>query len=238
MSHSDILSILIPAYNEAANIGTLLEMVARVELPYAVTKQIIVVDDGSSDRTLAIARDFAQRHAALGIEVMAHDHNCGKGAAIRTALARATGRYVIIQDADLELEPADIAVLLRYMIDENLPVVYGSRFLGVGNTHTYRSYYLGGRIVSWVANVLYGQHITDEPTCYKLFRREVLQRIDLKCTGFEFCPEVTAKVSKLGYKIKEVPIHYKPRTLEEGKKLHWSDGLEAVWTLLKYRFTN
>lgn len=238
MSHSDTLSILIPAYNEAANIGTLLEMVAGVDLPYAVSKQIIVVDDGSSDSTLAIARDFAQRHAALGIEVMAHDHNRGKGAAIRTALARATGRYIIIQDADLELEPADIAVLLRYMIDENLPVVYGSRFLGVGNTHTYRSYYLGGRIVSWVANVLYSQHITDEPTCYKLFRREVLQRIDLKCTGFEFCPEVTAKVSKLGYKIKEVPIHYKPRTLEEGKKLHWSDGLEAVWTLLKYRFTN
>lgn len=238
MSQAETLSILIPAYNEAANIGTLLEKVAAVDLPYGVREQIIVVDDGSSDSTLAIAQDFARRHTERPVMVMAHDHNRGKGAAIRTALAHAEGRYVIIQDADLELDPSDIAVLLRYMIDENLPVVYGSRFLGVGNTHTYRSYYMGGRIVSWVANVLYGQHITDEPTCYKLFRREVLSRIDLKCTGFEFCPEVTAKVSKLGIKIKEVPIHYKPRTLEEGKKLHWSDGVEAVWTLLKYRFVD
>lgn len=239
MSSEKKLSILIPAYNEQNNIAELLRRVEQVQLPYGIGKQMIVVDDGSADETYARALEFSNGvNEGVEIVVLRHGANSGKGAAIRTALTKADGDFVIIQDADLELDPSDIAVLLKHLVDNNLRVVYGSRFLGVGNTHTYRSFYLGGRLVSWVANILYGQHITDEPTCYKLFRREVLQRITLRCRGFEFCPEVTAKVAKQGIKIEEVPIHYTPRTLEEGKKLRWTDGLEAVLTLLRYRFTD
>lgn len=246
MSAPQKLSILIPAYNEGQNISQLLQRVVEVKLPYGIVKQMIVVDDGSNDDTYDKAVAFCESfnksregESADTIEVMRHTKNQGKGAAIRTALKNATDSdYIIIQDADLELEPADIATLLQHLIDNNLKVVYGSRFLGAGNTHLYRRFYWGGRLVSMVANILYGQHITDEPTCYKLFRREILERIRLRCKGFEFCPEVTAKVAKQGIKISEVPIHYTPRTLEEGKKLRWTDGLEAVLTLIKYRFVD
>ena len=232
------LSIIIPAYNEAGNISKVIAKVCDVVLPYGIRKEIIVVDDGSKDATYDNACRYVSSNANLPVKILRHEQNHGKGRAIRTALAVITGDYVIIQDGDLELDPNDIAKLMKAMIDGNYEVVYGSRFLDKQNTSLYRSFYLGGRLVSHIANILYGQNITDEPTCYKLMRTEVLKCFNLRCEGFEFCPEVTAKIAKLGIKIHEEPIHYSPRTLAEGKKLRWTDGIEAVWTLIKYRFIN
>lgn len=235
---AETLTVIIPAYNEQAGICEVLSRVRDVELPYGVRKQVIVVDDGSRDGTWSRAKAWIDEHSNCGYILLRHEKNMGKGHAIRTALKEATGDYIVIQDGDLELEPHDIARLLREMIDNGYDAVYGSRYLGCGNSHLYRSFYLGGRLVSHIANILYSQHITDEPTCYKMIRASVMKRINLRCERFEFCPEVTAKISKLGVKIHEVPIHYHPRTLKEGKKLRWKDGAEAVWTLLKYRFTD
>ena len=132
--------------------------------------------------------------------------------------------------------PADIVRMMQRITADNLEVLYGSRFLNKSNKHSYRSFYWGGRLVSLATNILYCQKLTDEPTCYKLFSTSLLKSIKLNCTGFEFCPEVTAKVAKRGYKIKEIPISYKPRTISEGKKISWKDGVEALWVLLRYRF--
>ncbi len=232
------LTIIIPAYNEAENITKVIAKVCDVELPYGINKEVIVVDDGSKDHTAANVKEYLSSGKGLPVTLLQHETNHGKGRAIRTALQQATGDYVIIQDGDLELNPNDIAKLMKAMIDGNYDAVYGSRFLDKQNKSLYRSFYLGGRLVSHITNLLYGQNITDEPTCYKLVRAEVLKRFTLRCEGFEFCPEVTAKISKLGIKIHEEPIHYSPRTMEQGKKLRWTDGIEAVWTLIKYRFTN
>lgn len=232
------LTVIVPAYNEGRNIGALLDRVLAVRLPYGIGREIIVVDDGSADDTYDVAYAYAGAHPQESLRLLRHERNRGKGRAIRTALEYASGNYLIIQDGDLELDPNDIAMLLEALIDGGYEVVYGSRFLNKRNAVLYKRFYWGGRLVSLVANLLYGQHITDEPTCYKLFRAEVMERIRLRCERFEFCPEVTAKVSKLGIKIHEEPIHYTPRTLEEGKKLRWTDGVKAVWTLFKYRFTD
>lgn len=232
------LTIIVPAYNEGRNIGALLDRVLAVRLPYGIGREIIVVDDGSADDTYKVVDNYVKAHPQEPLRLLRHERNRGKGRAIRTALEYASGDYLIIQDGDLELDPNDIAVLLRVLVDGDYEVIYGSRFLDKRNEVLYKRFYWGGRLVSLVANLLYGQNITDEPTCYKLFRAEVMKRIRLRCERFEFCPEVTAKVSKLGIKIHEEPIHYTPRTLEEGKKLRWTDGVKAVWTLLKYRFTD
>ena len=165
------LSIIIPAYNEAGNISKVIAKVCDVVLPYGIRKEIIVVDDGSKDATYDNASRYVSSNANLPVKILRHEQNHGKGRAIRTALAVITGDYVIIQDGDLELDPNDIAKLMKAMIDGNYEVVYGSRFLDKQNTSLYRSFYLGGRLVSHIANILYGQNITDEPTCYKLMRR-------------------------------------------------------------------
>ena len=156
--------------------------------------------------------------------------------AVRTGIRAVTGDYIVMQDADPELDPNDFKKMLPFLLSGEYHVVYGSRFLAEENSHTYFSYQLGGKFLSVMTNILYRQHITDEPTCYKMFTADLLKSIPLDCEGFEFCPEVTAKVSRLGYKIKEVPIRYYPRSIEEGKKLRLSDGLKAIGTLLKYRF--
>jgi glycosyltransferase involved in cell wall biosynthesis len=162
----------------------------------------------------------------------------GKGMSIRTGLGYVTGEYVVIQDADLEYDPNDYNVLLSYLLETGGRVVYGSRYLNHENRHSYSSFYVGGRLVSLVANVLYGQRLTDEPTCYKMLETGLLRSLGLRCERFEFCPEVTAKVSKLGYRIPELPVRYYPRSISEGKKIRWWDGLEALWVLIKYRFIN
>ena len=163
------------------------------------------------------------------------EKNKGKGTAIRTGLANVTGDIVIIQDADLEYDPNDYPKLVEPILTGKANVVYGSRILGKSRK-SYWSFYMGGRFLSFLANLLYNAKITDEPTCYKVFRADMIKNINLKCRRFEFCPEVTAKVRKKGYKIYEVPIHYEPRSLKEGKKINWKDGLEAIWTLIKYKF--
>ncbi|MDR1344813.1 MAG: glycosyltransferase family 2 protein [Tannerellaceae bacterium] len=231
-----ILSIIIPVYNEEATLECLLEKVIRLAPANGAGKEIVIVNDCSTDGSERIAKEVIARHPEAQIKYTKHDVNYGKGMAIRTGLKLVTGDYVVMQDADLETEPEDLNCLLSHLMDGGGKVVYGSRFLNPVKRHSYRSFYLGGRLISLVANVLYGQRLTDEPTCYKMFETSLLKSIALKCTGFEFCPEVTAKVSKLGYKIEELPINYYPRTVGEGKKIKWYDGMEAIWTLVKYRF--
>jgi glycosyltransferase involved in cell wall biosynthesis len=220
--------VIIPCYNEQRTILTILERVQAV----AITKEIIIVDDGSTDGTRELL-------AALvvdlpGITVLFHEGNRGKGAAVATGLARAIGRVVIIQDADLEYDPEEYGAVIAPILAGEAEVVYGSRNLQP-NHYSYRVFYWGGRLVTLATNLLYGSRLTDEATCYKAFARPVIQGLHLESTGFEFCPEVTAKVLRQGYAIREVPISYHARPREEGKKIRASDGLRAIWTLLKYR---
>lgn len=230
------LSIIIPAYNEETTIHLILEKICRVELPDGIEKEIIIVDDGSKDHTEEKCREFIKSHPTINIIYHKQVPNQGKGAALRAGIGEATGKWTVIQDADLEYDPEDYIPLLKWMIANNGKVVYGSRFLKKTNKHSYLSFYIGGRMVSLTTNILYGQKLTDEPTCYKFFDTEFLKSIPLQCNGFEFCPEVTAKVCKKGIKIHEIPIRYYPRSIDEGKKINWKDGVIAIWTLLKYRF--
>lgn len=225
-----LLSVLIPAYNEVHNIQNILNKIGEVNIP----KEIIVVDDGSTDGT----RELLNTLKSDTIKVFFHEKNQGKGGAIRTAIAHAKGDIILIQDADLEYDPQDYYKLIPVIESGKEKVVYGSRFLNKQNKHSYFSFFLGGQVVTWITNVLYSQTLTDEPTCYKVFDAQLLKSIKLNCTGFEFCPEVTAKIAKLGYKIPEVPISYYPRSISEGKKINWKDGVEAIWVLFKYRFVN
>jgi len=243
------ISIIIPAYNEENSIKELLEKVLTVDLDSLnLEKEIIVIDDGSSDATIEKIKDVQKKHK--NIILLKHEKNKGKGAAIRKGIEHTTGDIIIIQDADLEYNPNEYIKLLKPFEDNEVKVVYGSRyhkikdkekrslFLGKKYKKSYSLAYLGGRILTWITNLLYNGDISDEATCYKVFRSDVLKNIKLKCTKFEFCPEVTAKVLKKGYKITEVPISYNPRTFEEGKKINYKDGFEAIWTLIKYRFVD
>jgi dolichol-phosphate mannosyltransferase len=225
------LSVIIPVYNEERTLREVLERVIRVGLD----KELIIVDDGSTDGSGDIIRSYARRP---DVTVLVHACNSGKGTAIRTGLRHVTGDIVIIQDADLEYDPDNFADLVAPIVAGRTAVVYGSRVTGPNTGKSSWSFYLGGRFLSWLTNALYGSSITDEPTCYKAFRAEVLKSIPLECTGFEFCPEVTAKILKRGHHIEEVPIRYSPRKRGEGKKIRWTDGMEAVWVLCKNRFTN
>lgn len=225
-----LLSVLIPAYNEINNIKNILDKIGEVTIPM----EIIVVDDGSTDGT----RELLNTLKSDVIKVVFHEKNRGKGGAIKTAIAHSKGDIIIIQDADLEYDPQDYYKLIPLIESGKEKVVYGSRFLNKQNKHSYFSFFLGGQVVTWITNILYFQNLTDEPTCYKVFDAKLLKSIKLNCTGFEFCPEVTAKIAKLGYKIPEVPISYYPRSISEGKKINWKDGVEAIWVLLKYRFIN
>ena len=228
-----ILSIIIPAYNEEKTIHLILDKIRDVELIEGVRKQVIIVNDHSSDQTEEVILKYKADNPILDIQYCLHSHNEGKGAAIRTGIQFVKGDFVIIQDADLEYDPNDYNLLLPLLL-KGEKVVYGSRFLMRENKHSYKSFYLGGLLVTTVTNLLYNQNLTDEPTCYKAFQSDFLRSIPLVCTGFEFCPEVTAKVAIRGYKIKEVPIHYYPRSVEEGKKIKWTDGVEALWVLFNY----
>lgn len=230
-----LLSILIPAYQEEATIGEILKRVAAIDTQaVGFDKEIVVCDDGSKDRTFAIASELAA--ADPRIRVVRHEQNRGKGAAIRTALAAATGDYVLIQDADLEYEVTDYPALLAE-VARGADVVYGSRFLDNPRpTGMKTANFIANRILTVTANLLYGMSITDEATCFKVFRTDLLRDLQLECTGFEFCPEVTAKLGRRKIKIVEVPISYTARAIEEGKKVRWTDGFEAMWVLVRERF--
>jgi len=224
------LSIIVPVYNEKHTIKAIIERLEK--LP--VEKEIIVVDDGSTDGTRQLLEGL-ERNLSADVTVIYQKENRGKGAAIRSGLEKMTGEIVVIQDADLEYEPADILELMKPVVAGQSSVVYGSRVLGK-NPKSSLCFYLGGRLLSWLTNLLYGTRITDEPTGYKLFRTEVLRSLSLTCERFEFCPEVTAKVSRRGFKIVELPIKYHPRKRKEGKKISWRDGIVAVITLFRYWF--
>jgi len=226
------LSVIIPVFNEKATIEEIIKKVKKVP----VEKEIIVVDDGSTDGTSNILKKVAdEKKINNEIKIILKEKNEGKGVAIREGLKYVNGDIVVIQDADLEYDPSDWIKMLKVMDEKKADVVYGSRVLGREKKSSL-AFYLGGRILSIITNFLYRAEITDEPTCYKMFRTEIIKNLSLKCKGFEFCPEVTAKIRKKGIKIYEVPIRYNPRSIKEGKKIRWKDGIIAIWTLIKYRF--
>jgi glycosyltransferase involved in cell wall biosynthesis len=222
------LSVIIPAFNEAA---TLEEIVRRVER-VSVEKEIVVVDDCSTDETPVIARRLA---AAGRIRLFRHEQNCGKGAALRTGFAAARGDIVVVQDADLEYDPEEIPRLMRPILAEKADVVFGSRFAG-GESHRvlYFWHFAGNRLLTLASNMLTDLNLTDMETCYKLFRREVIQEIQIEEARFGFEPEITAKVARRGWRIYETGISYSGRTYAEGKKIGWRDGARALWCIVKY----
>ncbi|MFH0797951.1 MAG: glycosyltransferase family 2 protein [Candidatus Woesearchaeota archaeon] len=220
------VSVVIPVYNEERTVAELIDKVKNVNLD----KEIIVVNDGSTDRTSEIISKIN------GIKYFNLQQNRGKGYALREGFKQVTGDVVIVQDADLELNPEEYTELIKPIVNNETKIVYGSRFLT--NPYTNFISMMANKAVTITANVLYNAELTDEATCYKIFTKDVLKDIDLKCTRFEFCPEFTAKVLKKGYSIKELPISFKPRFKEDGKKVRWRDGFEALWTLLKYRFVD
>jgi dolichol-phosphate mannosyltransferase len=219
------LSVIIPVYNEERTISELISRVKGVKLE----KEIIVVDDGSTDGTPGILDKID------GITLV-HKENGGKGSAILEGIKAVTGEVIVIQDADLEYDPNDFVAMMEIMQKERADVVYGSRILHQDYHISYRRYFWGGKLVTFIANILYGLSITDEPTCYKMIRTGLLKSLNLRCVRFEFCPEVTAKLGRRKIRIVEVPISYAPRSIGDGKKIKALDGLEAIWTLIKYRF--
>lgn len=224
------LSVIIPVYNEETTLAEIIRRVCATGLAH----EIIAVDDGSTDRSPQILAEL-QSNGTPPLTILRHERNQGKGAAIRTGLTAVTGDLVLVQDADLEYDPPDYSTLLAPFADPTVEVVYGSRNLR-RNPQSSFAFYWGGRLLSWIANWLYGAHITDEATGYKVIKTNLLRDIGLETDGFEFCPEVTAKLLQRGAVIQEVPISYTPRSWEEGKKIRWYDGLIAIWTLIKYRF--
>lgn len=226
------LSVIMPVYNEQNTLEKIVEQVTS--LP--IDMELIIVDDGSTDKTRDLLKKYSEDKK---IKVILQERNRGKGFAIRTGLDHFIGDAVVIQDADLEYDPKELLKLFKPIEERKEKVVYGSRFMNEKMRKNQKlSFYLGSVVLTALANILYNAKITDEATCYKMFAKDVIDGISLKCERFEFCPEVTAKVRKKGYKIKELPITYSPRKHVEGKKINAKDGLSAAWTLIKYRFTD
>lgn len=230
------LSIVIPAYNEGPTIHRILDKVKAVQLVAGMAKEVIIVNDCSKDNTEEAIKNYQQANPALPIAYYKHEVNQGKGAALHTGIKMAKGDYVIIQDADLEYDPEEYNILLKPIIDGFADVVYGSRFMG-GNPHRILFFWhsIGNRWLTMASNMLTNLNLTDMETCYKLFRREIIQNIPLKEKRFGFEPEVTAKISRVPkIRIYEVGISYYGRTYEEGKKIGWKDGFRALYCILKY----
>ncbi|MBA3558606.1 MAG: glycosyltransferase family 2 protein [Gemmatimonadaceae bacterium] len=222
------LSVVIPVFNEAE---TLLEILNRVQAE-STEKEIIIVDDYSTDGTRAVLKKLESN---AGIRVLYHERNEGKGAALRTGFAAASGEIVIIQDADLEYDPAEYARLLKPIVDGKADVVYGSRFMGADSHRVlYFWHYVGNRFLTLLSNCFTNLNLSDMETCYKAFRRDILHKIEIEESRFGFEPEITAKVARAKCRVYEVGISYSGRTYEEGKKIGWKDGVRALWCILKY----
>lgn len=229
------LTVLIPVYNEESTLAAVLDAVSAT----AFDKQVVVIDDGSTDATARVLAGWLSRRAEQGldhdVEVVWHPVNRGKGAAIRSGLQRARGVVALVQDADLEYDPADYPALVAPILRDEADAVYGSRYLRPGTRLPWTINRVCVVLLNALVRGLYGQRLTDEATCYKAFRTDVLRRMNLVCTRFEFCPEVTAKACRMGMRLLEVPAQYRPRTVQQGKKIRWRDGVEAVLTLLRWR---
>jgi glycosyltransferase involved in cell wall biosynthesis len=223
------LSIIVPVYNEQDSLPTIMDSLLNLTLK----KEIIAVDDASQDNSAQILLKLAREGK---IKFLRHNTNQGKGSAILTGLLEATGEFTVIQDADLEYDPNDFVKMLNTARRHNADAVFGSRIHNPQAGISYWRYYWGGRFLTFLANLLYGVNISDESTCYKMVRTDLMKSLDLTCRRFEFCPELVAKLGKRNIEIFEIPIQYYPRKIEEGKKIRWHDGLEAIWTLIKFRF--
>lgn len=228
------LSVLMPVYNEEDTVAAIIASVLDVPLDL----ELIVVDDGSTDRTRSLLSEIGAASDAR-LKIVYAPYNVGKGAAIRVALSHARGDVIVIQDADCEYDPRDFVPMLE-RIDQGAAVVYGTRLshaaARINNEGRHNKFYYARRVLPLLTNLLFGTELTDEATCYKMFRRDVLISIPLRCERFDFCPEVTAKIARRGYKIYEVPIRYQARTEAEGKKIGWGDAFDAVRALVRFRF--
>lgn len=230
------LSIIVPAYNEGPTIHHILDHLREVELLHKIEKEIIVVNDASTDNTEEAVRNYQEAHPEFPIQYLKHDYNKGKGAALHTGFQAATGDFTIVQDADLEYDPKEFNILLAPALKGVADVVYGSRFMG-GNPHRILFFWhsIGNKFLTFLSNMFTNLNLTDMETCYKLFRTDVIKSLHLKENRFGFEPEVTAKVARIpGIRIYEVGISYYGRTFEEGKKINWKDGFRAIYCILKY----
>lgn len=230
------LSIIIPCYNEERTISRILDKVRVVQLINGIQKELIIVDDCSRDNTAETIKAYFKKYTNIDYTLYTHEVNKGKGAAIHTGISKATGQYLIIQDADLEYDPQEYNLLLQPVVDGQADVVFGSRFMG-GNAHRILFFWhsLGNKFLTILSNMFTNLNLTDMETCYKLFRTDIIQKLKLKEKRFGFEPEVTAKISRVrNIRIYEVGISYYGRTYEEGKKIGWKDGFRAIWCILKY----
>jgi len=230
------LSIIIPAYNEEATIRTILDKVRTVSLPEGVNRELVVVNDCSSDGTANLIRAYIAENPETEISFYEHEVNKGKGAALHTGIDNALGDFIVVQDADLEYDPDEFKLLLRPILEGHADVVYGSRFMG-GNPHRILFFWhsIGNGFLTFLSNMMTNLNLSDMETCYKMFKAEHIQSLELKEQRFGFEPEVTAKISRIPYiRIYEVGISYYGRTYREGKKIGWRDGLRAIWCILKY----
>ncbi len=236
MTATQTLTIIIPAYNEGPTIHNILGRLRDVVLISGMKKEIIIVNDCSKDNTVDKLNEFLNDNPDFQARVLNHEVNQGKGAAIRTGIKNATGDYVIIQDADLEYDPQEFNILLKPILDGFADVVYGSRFIG-GKPHRILFFWhsIGNKILTFASNMFTNLNLSDMETCYKLFKREIIQGIEIKENRFGFEPEVTAKISRISkIRIYEVGISYYGRTYAEGKKINWKDGFRALYCILKY----
>jgi len=224
-----LLSVIMPLYNEQETVAEIVEKVLALPLDL----ELIMINNASTDNTGQIISQFSNHD---NIKIIKREQNIGKGDAVVAGLELATGKYTIIQDGDLEYDPNDIVKMVESAEKKNAFALFGSRILNRGSGISYYRYLWGGKLLTLIANILYFNGITDESTCYKMVRTDLMKSLKLECKRFEFCPELVAKLGRNKIKIHEIPIAYYPRKFEEGKKIRWVDGVEAIWSLLKYRF--